>query len=71
MSKELILKWVGAAIVASLTALGTTYTTISSHDRDHESRISALEQARTDSNDRLDHIESQVDKLVEWALGHK
>ena len=71
MSKELLIKWVGAALVASLTALGTTYTTINSHDRDHESRISALEQARKDGDTRLDHIESQVDKLVEWALGHK
>lgn len=71
MSKELLIKWVGAALVASLTALGTTYTTISSHDRDHEARISSLEQSRTDTNDHIHHIESQVDKLVEWALGHK
>lgn len=35
------------------------------------SRVTSLEAHQVDSSDRLAHIQTQVDKLVEWALGHK
>jgi hypothetical protein len=64
------LTW-GAILLAGLTALGSVYTQYTRNDREVVQRISALEAHRTDDTEKLDYIQSQVDKLVTWALGHK
>lgn len=60
-----------ALVLAGLSALGTVYIQMTHNDKENAVRISALEAHRTDGDARIDHIQSQVDKLVEWALGHK
>lgn len=69
-------------VVAALTVIGSLYvsnrhetvqaqTQQQTNQTDLATRVSALEAHRTDDESKLDHIQSQVDKLVEWALGHK
>lgn len=36
-----------------------------------DSRVTAIEQHQKDEDQNISHLVSQVDKLVEWALGHK
>lgn len=58
-----------ALILAGLSAAGTLYIEYTHNDRDNAQRISALEAHRADDAGKIDHIQSQVDKLVDWAMG--
>lgn len=60
-----------ALILAGLSLIGTIYMEYSRNDRENLTRIAKLEQAREDTDKKIDHIERQVDKLVEWAIGKK
>lgn len=56
-----------AFIISMLTALGSAYA-YSTH---LEQRITAVETRQADDAGHLKHIDDQVDRLVEWALGKK
>lgn len=60
-----------ALILAGLSLLGTLFIEFTHSDRENTGRISRLEAHREDDAIKIDHIQSQVDKLVEWALGKK
>lgn len=59
--------WWGAAFTAALSGIGFAGSQVWSLS----TRVTALEAHRDGDVGKLDHIQSQVDKLVEWALGHK
>lgn len=77
-----VANWLIPFIVAAMTAIGSLYM---ANRNDHvqaatqnqqtqtelANRVTALEAHRADDESKLDHLTSQVDKLVEWALGHK
>jgi hypothetical protein len=66
------LPWWVEILVAALLALGTAVYLQATHDdKALRERVSAVEAAQTGQKDTIDHIQTQVDKLVEWALGHK
>lgn len=66
-----------AAIIAALLSLaGTIYIEATHTDaEDHknaialEHRITAVEDKTGSDGEKIDHIQTQVDKLVEWAMG--
>lgn len=64
-------------IVLSIVLSGVISFTrdCSRSDKATAERLTRLEQKVDDNDatthDKIDHIQSQVDKLVEWALGHK
>ena len=60
------LTWITTVAVAATGAIGTGYARLTQNDRDHNSRIAVLEAHRADDTAKLDHIQAQVDKLVEW-----
>lgn len=77
MSGKRPLDW-AVIIAAALSLAGTLYIEATHTDaEDHvkamanEHRITALEQSQADESKKVDHIQSQVDRLVEWALGSK
>lgn len=74
--------WVQALFVAGLTILGTLYTNHITASLDGQSeiikRISTVEDRSTkleahqaDDHEILVHIQAQVDRITEWALGKK
>lgn len=64
--------WWVEILVAALLALGTAVYIQATHDdKDLGQRVSAVEATQKGQADKVDHIQTQVDKLVEWALGHK
>lgn len=60
-----------ALVLAGLTAIGSLYMNYIHNDRDTAQRVSALEANQASEHEKVDHIQVQVDKLVEWALGKK
>lgn len=75
MSGKRPLDW-AVIIAAALSLAGTLYIEATHTDaEDHqkalanEHRITTLEQKTTDDSQKIDHIQSQVDRLVAWALG--
>ena len=58
---------IGAIITAGLSAVGTAVVRIVNQGQ----RISVLESQREDDVKKLDHIQVQVDKLVDWAMDRK
>jgi hypothetical protein len=60
---------IAAAAIASL--LGTLYSETTHNDRDIWTHITAVEAHQQSDKDQLGHIQSQVDRLVEWAMGAK
>lgn len=62
--------WIPIAI--ALTSLAISgYGEYAHNDKDLTSKVAALEAHRQDDKSQLTHIQTQVDKLVEWALGTK
>ena len=59
------------ALVAVVGAAGTAYARLVQSDRNNDRRLSVLESQRTDDNAKLDHIQIQVDRLVDWAMDKK
>ena len=59
---------IGIAALALVFSLLVEYT---HNDKDNANRISALESHRADDKGQLDHIQQQVDKLVDWVIGKK
>lgn len=60
------------ALLATLGLLYANYHEDSIHaSADLTSRVTTVEQKQKDDSQKVDHIQTQVDKLVEWALGHK
>ncbi len=55
---------IGALVAAGLSAAGTVYVKITNQGQ----RISVLESQREDDMKKLDHIQVQVDRLVDWAM---
>jgi hypothetical protein len=60
-----------AIIIAVTSLLIAGMTAYSSNDKQIEHRLTAVETSHAADQAKIDHIQSQVDKLVEWALGHK
>lgn len=59
-------QWVAVILtVLSLLLTGAGYV------NKINTRIERVETRQADQDQKIDHIQSQADKLVEWALGHK
>lgn len=58
-----------ALILSALALLGTAMMEYTHTDKENAVRISKLEAHDEDRSQRLDRIESKLDKLVDWALG--
>lgn len=63
--------WVIPLIIALMSVVLSGVSAYTHNDKELTARITALESHRVDDKDKLDHIQVQVDKLVEWALGKK
>ena len=63
--------WVVPFIVAALSLALSGWVSYNNSNTDIDVRVSKLETQRLDDATKIDHIQTQVDKLVEWALGHK
>lgn len=61
-------QWLLPALIAAGLSLIAGYL---HNDKDLTSRVVALETKQTDDHDSIVHTRDQVDRLVEWALGHK
>lgn len=64
-------EWLLPIAIATASLLASGYNAYERNDKALGNRITAIETHYADGDKRLDHIQSQVDKLVEWALGHK
>jgi hypothetical protein len=63
---------VATALLGTLGLMYANYHTEAAHtDQDLHARVSVIEATQKGQNDKVDHIQTQVDKLVEWALGKK
>ena len=58
-------------ILLALSVAGTVYQDYRHDDRELVQRVAALEVKTADQDKDISYIRTQVDKLVEWALGHK
>lgn len=58
-----------ALILAALSMFGTLWIEYTHNDKDNAQRITALEAHRADDQKQLDHIQEQVDKLVDRLVG--
>lgn len=61
--------WWIPLIIAGLSFALSGYAEYNRSDKDVSNRLTALETQRDSQQRQLDHIQSQVDKLVDWALG--
>lgn len=61
------------ALILSAASLGWAgYTNYTHNDKELAQRITAVEAHRADDTQRLDRVETKLDKLLDWALGsHK
>lgn len=62
--------WLTVALMA-LGMLGAAFTSYNSGQNKIATRVTALEAHQTDRDAKVDHIQEQVDRLVQWALGDK
>lgn len=68
-----------AAFLTGLLSLGmsayiqATHTDAADRQKvvDNEHRLTAVESKQQADSEKVNHIQMQVDKLVEWALGSK
>lgn len=61
-------QWLLPALIAlAASALAGYYH----NDKELSNRVTRVEQAQKDDHEAIQHTASQVDRLVEWALGHK
>lgn len=58
-----------AIIVSVISMLCAGAAAYYNNDKQIEHRLSVVEQSRSDDHENIAHIQKQVDKLVEWALG--
>lgn len=58
-----------ALFMAGLSMIGTLWMEFGHSDRELSQRVSGLEAHRNDDEKKIDHIQEQVDKLVQWAMG--
>ena len=63
-----LLRW-APYVLAALGVLGGIYAQFIHSDQEFATRISVLEAKETVGSDRLNRMESKLDRLVEWALG--
>lgn len=64
--------WWIEILVAALLGLGSAVYVQTTHDdKALGERVATVEATQKGQAEKVTHIESQVDKLVEWALGHK
>jgi hypothetical protein len=63
-------EWV-SIILAAASLLGFLWIESTHNDVANATRVATLEAHRVDDHEKLNHIEMQVDRLVEWAFGHK
>lgn len=63
--------WVEILVAALLTAGTAIWLQATHDDKALGERVSAVEATQKGQNEQVNHIQTQVDKLVEWALGHK
>jgi len=63
--------WISIAVMAILSAAGWLYAEYNHNDRDIIQRVSALEQSKQDEQDEIHQMHTQLDQLMQWALGHK
>lgn len=81
MIKRIDLGWatIIAAFLTGLLSLGmsayiqATHSDVADHAKalETEHRMTAVESKVDGQRQQVDHIQTQVDKLVEWALGSK
>jgi len=69
MSLSRIPWWASLLLPLIVSLIVSGFAGYYSNDKQIESRVSALEAHRSDDASKLDHIQSQVDRLVQWALG--
>lgn len=62
--------WIAIGL-ALLSLASTIYMQATHNDRENAQKISALESHRADDNSRLDRIESKLDHVIDWMVGHK
>ena len=65
------LQWLVPLVVALCALFFSGWNNANRQTDELTQRVSALEAHQTDDSVKLDHVQTQVDKLVEWALGHK
>lgn len=61
-------QWLLPALIAAGLSLVAGYF---HNDKDLTSRVTAVETQQKNDHEAIVHTSEQVDKLVEWALGHK
>jgi len=61
--------WVSVLVPLLISFIVSGFVGYTQNDKQLEGRVSALEAHRQDDNQKLDHIQTQVDRLVQWALG--
>lgn len=62
--------WMGVLLTA-LTLIGMALSAYHTSDKAVEARLVKVETKQSAQDDKVDHIQMQVDKLVQWALGGK
>lgn len=60
-----------AILIALLSLVLSAYSGYSHNDKQIEHRLSVVETQQQNDGPRLERMENKLDKLVEWALGHK
>lgn len=68
LSFTVVPEWV-AVLLSILAMLGTLYSGYAHADKESSIRLTTVETQQKDQDDKINHIQSQVDKLVEWAMG--
>ena len=61
--------WILPFVLLALGWLASGVVSYLHEDKSVTARVTAIETKQGDNYKRLDHIQSQVDRLVEWALG--
>ncbi len=69
MSNHVVVPTWLAVSLTVFSMVGTIFATWHNADKSTSDRLSALEAHEYDNQNRLDHIQVQLDKLVDWALG--
>jgi hypothetical protein len=60
--------WIELVVAASLTLLGTIYVEYTKNDRLDAERLTIVETKVKSQDEKVDHIQSQVDKIYDKLL---
>jgi hypothetical protein len=71
LDKLLKPEWVVPIAIAAGSFTLSAYSAYSHNDRQIEHRLTVVEQQTTADHEDIHHVRDQVDRLVEWAMGHK